>query len=346
MASRPPSSTQLRRTVLTLLRGPERNRYANFAALSAAASIADWQRRAFYVLALIIAFDVMQDAWRISNTTDELQPLWPVFWLRWVPAETAARIVGVVVPLSVLAAVVLDRSWWPRLFVFVSLLQYAGLANSFGTINHWFHYPLWISFSLLLWPGVGPSAGSRGPSHAMRWLLPAVSAQAMIGLFYTLSGLYKAKNGIIVGEEKVSSFYPDALPLLIMGRWEQTNESPLLREFFVENLWIAWPAYLVVIYVEIFFLLAVFRPQLHRLFGGIMAAFHFGVYMFMGISFAYQPAMVALLFLWSPFAGDSVSNVRRTVAQLPGIDVIVWVWRLMRQRRRVALRPSGESASG
>ncbi|MEO1579864.1 MAG: hypothetical protein AAFS05_14425 [Pseudomonadota bacterium] len=301
-------------------------------ALREATRLAGWQVQAFYLFFLLLAFDMVQRVYRLVGSGQTMDPLWPVAWAPAVGLDTAAYIVGLSMPLAALAALWRPYAWWPRLMVAVSLLMGVALINSFGSINHSLHYPLWIAWLMLLAPAARPPEGAASMSAHMRWLLPIFIAQVTIALFYTLSGLHKVYHGLFPRD--VSSFDPMALPLLVMERWHETGEAPMLGQLFAENLAIAWPAYLLVIYFELVFLVAVFRPRLHRMFGFAFAIFHTGVWLVMGITFPYQPIMVALLFIWSPFAGLHQPSVRQTLAQLPGIDLVVWGWRLMQRGPR------------
>lgn len=142
----------------------------------------------------------------------------------------------------------------------------------------------------------------RSRSQRRSYLAIYFLAQSLIALFYTSSGARKAYYGFVAPEGAVSSFAHDALPLLVTQKWLQTGDHPLLADFFVHHLWLAWPAHLLVIYIELFALLAVFRPELHRLWGLVLLTFHLLVWPLLGM---YQRVLVALLFICSPFAPQS-----------------------------------------
>ncbi|MEO1155266.1 MAG: hypothetical protein AAFX59_15605, partial [Pseudomonadota bacterium] len=302
------------------------------ASLREATRLAGWQVQAFYLFYLLMSFNMVRSVYALVGSGQVVDPLWPVAWVPAVGLDMAAYIVGLAMPAAALAALWRPYAWWPRLLVAVSLLQGAALLNAFGSINHYMHYPLWVAWLMLLVPAGRPPVGATSISGHMRWLMPIFVAQVAMALFYSLSGAYKFYFGLFPRD--VSSFDPLALPLLVMSRWHETGEAPMLGQLFAENLAIAWPAYLLIIYFELVFLVAVFRPQLHRMFGFAFAIFHTGVWLVMGITFPYQPIMVALLFIWSPFAGLHQPSVRQTLAQLPGIDLVVWGWRLMQRGPR------------
>jgi hypothetical protein len=294
--------------------------------------------RAFYLIAFFAAFDFLRQAYEIIKLGREPETLWPVFWVDWVGLDASGRIVGLFLMIACFAALWRHGSVWPRVLVFIGLLQFAALDNSFGSVNHGTHYLIWISFFLIFMPrGAAPGPGAS-PTRHQSFVFRIFFAQCFIGLFYSLSGLYKFVAGFHVRPGQVSSFDPTALLLMIQGRWYKTGETPMFAEIVANNTYIAWPAYLLVIYFELFFLLAVFRPQLHRLFGFALAVFHVGVWLTMSISFNYQPVLVALLFIWSPLAHFDRATVRQRLAQLPLIDIVYCLARLFTKSGKVADR--------
>ncbi|MEL6643708.1 MAG: hypothetical protein AAFQ79_07215 [Pseudomonadota bacterium] len=308
------------------LRGPAANTGPLTAtALRRATRQAAWQVQAFYLFFLLLSFDMMRRVYALVGTDQVVTPLWPVAWVTRTGLDAAATTICGMLMISALAALWRPYDWWPRLLAAVSLLQGVALMHSFGSINHSLHYPLWVAFLMLLAPAARAPEGTTSISTHMRWLIAIFTTQVAVALFYTLSGLHKLYYGFFPND--VSSFAPEALPLLVMNRWYETGNEPMLAALFADNLALAWPAYLLVIYFELVFLVAVFRPQLHRIFGFVFVVFHTGVWLVIGITFPYQPIMVALLFLWSPFAEMERLSLRQLIAQLPGVDLIVWAIR-------------------
>ncbi|MGR3541145.1 MAG: hypothetical protein ACU0BS_06920 [Hasllibacter sp.] len=306
-----------RRLATAILRGPARNRTAPTARDHRLISEATyWTTKAFYLAYLIVAFDCARRIYDLRDTDVPLSPLWPVFWVEWTGVSLAAQVIAVALMAFGLLAV-LTRSRLTRAGLFLSFLCYSGLDNSFGSINHYMHYVIWSSLGLIFCPTARHDEIGRGVGTQVMYALPFFLTQGMIAFFYSLSGLWKSWTGFTPNDAIASSFAPEALPLLVMGRWLQTGAEPLFASFFAANQWIAWPAYLLVIYVELFFVVALFRPQMHRVFGAAMAAFHLGVWATMGIAFQYQTMVVAGLFVLSPFAVLDRSTPRERVLQLP-----------------------------
>ena len=65
---------------------------------------------------------------------------------------------------------------------------------------------------------------------------------------------------------------------------------------------LGWPLYPLAIYVEVFALLAVFRPRLHRPWGCGLIGLHVGNCCSMGIVFNVNVLLLGLFFVLSPFA--------------------------------------------
>lgn len=312
----------LQRRAMQIMRGPARNRnMPKTAALRHASDASYWLTRAFYLFCIFIAFETLQTLDHLSRSGRELIPLWPVFWANKFGLAASAETLAYALVASSIASVAFPASRLPRIAFCIIFLMSVALLNSFGSLSHADYYPLWISFFMIFAPTRKLAVGA-GPTAHYFYTLPFFTTQLFIGFFYTLSGIYKAGGGLFPAQGYVSSFSPEALPYLIMGRWVESAKPPMLEDFFANNIWLAWPTYLVVIYIELTFIIAVFRPQLHRLFGIAMATFHIGVYLTMGIIFTYQSALVCLLFACSPFAPQRFS-LKQAITQLPGLGLIL-----------------------
>ncbi len=154
----------------------------------------------------------------------------------------------------------------------------------------------------------------RSISDGTRWLAAGAFWIAALGLG---CATLRPESAVAVVNTSVRSIAPNALPLLVTQKWLQTGDHPLLADFFVQHLWLAWPVHLLVIYIELFALVAVFRPELHRLWGLLLLTFHLMVWLLLGIVFAYQPLVIAPLFIWSPFAPMSHPKLAQILRQLP-----------------------------
>jgi hypothetical protein len=305
------------RVVKKVLRGPARNRGpVTSADLSEVNERAFWLVTAFYLAFIPIAFRCARNIYADRFMESSSTLLWPVFWVDFTGFEIAASLTAFLLCASTILAV-----FFPiratRALLFLSFLTFSALDNSFGSINHSMHYIIWLSGILIFAPTRNHKQVPKTFSRRASYAFPVFFAQFAIAFFYSLSGYWKTLSGFDPVSTAVSSFHPDALPLLVMGRWMQTGNEPLFAEFFASNLWVAWPSYLLVIYFELFFIVALFRPQVHRLFGVAMGVFHLGVWAVMGISFAYQSMVVVGLFVLSPFAVLDRSSLSEKALQLP-----------------------------
>ena len=326
----------MKRALVKMLRGTARARQLHSGQLQAMSTGAFWVLRAFYLVASLIAFDRLRTSVAIARRAQEVDPLWPVLWIEWTGLTVGAHLIGVLCIVATLAAVVFPLSRLPRIGTFLGFLFFSALENSFGSINHYMHYPIWISALLIFMPCTRPPKAGASTAQHYFYAYPIFAAQAFIGLFYTLSGLEKLDGAFPSKSNDVSSLSPEALPLLATGRWDKTGIEPMMAQFFVDNIWIGWPAYLLVIYLETVFLIAVFRPALHKFFGLALACFHLGVFMVMGIIFPYQAVLVSLLFIMSPFAERDRFDFGVLIRQLPGVGILLILATAIKQLRSQA----------
>lgn len=278
--------------------------------------------RAFYIINLAIVFDFIVRIAKYKTRDLPLQPIWPVYWVKLFEAEHVVFFISCILIFSSILAVWRFDYRFPRILVFLSLLIFTAYVNSFGSANHYSYFPLWVSFIFIFAPGHGVKFQDLPLNRQYMYAMVVFSAQALIGLFYTMSGFFKAQAGVFPPDGVVSSFDPSALPRMVIGRWAETGSVSVFSEFFVANIGASWPIYLMVIYLELFFFVAVFRPQLHRLFGLCITVFHFGVWLVMAVPFRFQPVIVALLFIFSPSAQRGQYSVIEVLRQLPLANLI------------------------
>jgi hypothetical protein len=282
-----------------------------------------WVVRAFYLVVLHFAFETQRNLHRLSASDREIDPLWPVAWVDGETLTAAAQVIGLAFLVSAVVAVLAPERRMPKILVALFYLQALAFENSFGSINHYGHLGLWLALCFAALPATSVSQLRRSRAHRREYLAVFFLVQCLVALFYTSSGARKAYYGVVVPEGSVSSFAPDALPILVVQKWLQTGDQPLLADLFLQHLWLAWPMHLLVIYIELFALIAVFRRELHQLWGAMLITFHLMVWLLLGISFAYQPVLLALVLVWSPFAPKPHPGFRQSLRQLPGFGDVV-----------------------
>jgi hypothetical protein len=292
-----------------------------------------WVVRGFYLVVLHFAFETQRNLQRLGASDRQIDPLWPV---AWVDAETfaaAAQVIGLAFLVSAVVAVLAPERRMPRILVALFYLQALAFENSFGSINHYGHLGLWLALCFAALPATSLDQLRHSRTSRREYLAVFFLAQCLVALFYTSSGARKAYYGFVVPEGAVSSFAPDALPILVVQKWLQTGDQPLLADLFMEHLWLAWPVHVLVIYIELFALVAVFRRELHQLWGAMLITFHLIVWLLLGITFAYQPVLIALVLVWSPFAPKPHVGLVQIVRQLPGLGDLAQIVNRPLQRR-------------
>jgi len=230
--------------------------------------------------------------------------IWPIDLLQrltgtgWLANTTWVSAAGL--SLALLAAVFPRILLW-RLGVFLYVLLFLALRNSYGSINHGSYFYLYVSFALLFLPPRDKEKETERRSTlsclAVLWLV-----QGVLLFPYTLSGWWKIWDGRL---ELVSS---DSMVRILLNRAldDTDNIAPLLP-FISQHDLLAQIMLLGTIYLELFAFLAVFRPHLHRVFGVALIVFHVGSDWVMNISFFSNILMIGLFLVLSPTAPDRFS---------------------------------------
>lgn len=299
-----------------------------------------WLVRIYYAAMLFIAYQEMAPLWTMALNGGVVKPLWPVFWA--TDAATAAPMLLISFIGSALLAVALPDKRWPKILVFLSFFSTAAFRNSFGlgSINHGQHYWIWLGFCFCFLPSGSHGALRRSKLGRFRFLLTFFFTQALILLFYSMSGFWKIAAAIeaMIGG-KMSAFHPEALAMIATWKMVQLDRITMIGPFLADYPWVGWPAYLWVIYIEIVALMVLLRPALHRLWGVMLIGFHIGTFLLLGISFAKHVLVLTILFVWSPFASDPV-DIRRAICCLPGLG---WLFRRNAETAIPSLPAAGQA---
>jgi hypothetical protein len=274
--------------------------------------------RCYYVVVLFFAAAALHD-WSGYLERREVLTLWPVWWLDAVSLRAGMlAILGGYLAAAFWGAVFPDRRW-ARTLVFVGLLEFVALDNSFGKISHNHH--LWVLTAFLL--VFLPDAPARTADRATRQRFTIIfwSCQAIVLLTYTMSGVGKVAGAayqLLTGQNNI--LLPSGGASIIAGRLLQTNSSSWLGPWLIGHPWFGWPLILAAVYLELFAFWAAFRPSLQRWWAAGLILFHVGVYLVMSIAFSPAVMLVGLLFLASPFRHEEPSYAV-VIKQLP---VLSW----------------------
>ncbi len=239
-------------------------------------------------------------------------PLWPIDAVQWLTGGgwfARDHVVTVVGLAFAIAAASFPRILLWRLGSFAYLLLHVSLANSYGAINHGSHVILFVGFALLFLP-----RRDDGPRMARTNVLSCLTvlwfAQGLILLSYTLSGFWK------IWHSRLEVFSPDAMSRILLDRaLLEADNIPVLLPFVAQHNWLAQSMWWLTLYIEIFALLVVFRPHLHRPFGAVLMLFHITSDWLMNISFSLNIVMLGLFLLLSPLAPArfSLSGIVRSL---------------------------------
>ena len=257
--------------------------------------------RLYYAASLVLTFLLVEDVWALTLSDPAIDPRWPVAWLQPGWARGASMVLLVVtMGASVLAALNHERRWIRALFA-LALLQTTALQFSFGFTNHFFHIWLWIGTCFVFLPSASHAAIIAARRLRYETLRVFAWTTVLILLFYTLSGIAKFAGAIPLDADSLSSLAPTGLAHHVVARMLVTQEVTVMGQVLAEFPALGWPAFLAVIYIELFAIVALFRPVLLPLFGAFLMLFHMGIWMFMGIGFWFQPLQVLMFLVWSPF---------------------------------------------
>jgi len=297
--------------------------------------------RAYYLFTLYWLAAVLAGHWAAWRTVGAIDPLWPIFWIEWMEVRAFVDGLAYASLFFMLMALLLPQWRVARAGVFLCFLFWYAFINSFGKIGHDGH--LWLAAGfLLIWLPDGDVRRSVGKQHY--YLTVIASAQCLMMLTYTMSGVWKVAYGIDqMVQGQIGTFHPDALATLTAFRLLQTNSESLLGPLLLRYPLVGWPMHLGATYLETFAIVAAFRPSLHRLWGIGLIFFHFGTWLLMGIIFQTNIALLGLLMVMSPFYREG-TPLRVTLYNLPLLGPL---FALLAPRAgrldRARLRPSKSS---
>lgn len=294
--------------------------------------------RIFYGAGLYFAISNVR-RWPALRADPDLDPLWPV---RWIDASGTAVGVDLVCASYIVAAFLVAMfpgRRFARAGYAIAVVQFYAVLHSSVGILHAAHAWIWVSILLAFLPDVvtrGTSGSASQRMERQRLLVAVAAAQCLVLAFYSLSGFWKIAIGLeqlALGE--ANTFAPTAFARHLVGARPGTDVSPGLVKLFATAPWIGWLPFLGMLYLEVFAIVAAFRPRLHRPFGLALAGFHLGTSLTFGIWFAESTLLVIVLLVGSPFA-RSETSWRAIVADLPLVGTVSRI-----RRRATISAPAG-----
>ena len=272
---------------------------------------------AFYILSAAQLYSYARSLTVMPSDGGSLDLLWPVAWMAFVPFETATIALANLFVIVGLLAVFLWRFRIVRILVFLCMLQYGALSNSHGSISHGFHEWIWVSFCFCFLPGQTRAEIEQDRVLRTDFLYSFSLAPFLILLFYTMSGAIKvwvATLSLIHGY--ASAFWLEGMALVIARRAVETGSAPIWAEPILQFPALGWPLFMGLYFIELVSVVVFFRPVLHRFWGVILIAFHFGTLTFLDIVFPTHVIINGLLFVMSPFA-PAKEDWREVLAAIP-----------------------------
>lgn len=288
--------------------------------------------RVFYVVGLFWAAHIASIGWPEWVKREEIEPLWPLFWANSFDLPTVTNLIMVLLIVTSLPALVQPWRRTFRVFYFVGFFFCIAYINSFGKIGHGFHAWLFVAFIFCFLPKWVRKEGNLEQdsiTHRQQFLTILFAAQAAVLLFYSMSGVWKVYAAIdqfMAGQ--LHAFHPNALAYLIADKLVQTNSWTPLGPFLIKYPLLGWPLHTAAIYFELFSLVVVSRPALHRFWGTMLVLFHFGTILLLFVGFTPNMLLLGLLFIMSPFApkNSSLSDI------LTNLPLFGDLWRSIRKR--------------
>ncbi|MEO1469438.1 MAG: hypothetical protein AAFV86_10295 [Pseudomonadota bacterium] len=298
-------------------------RQVRFARHGAMVERAEMLVMAFYAVSLMKLYVYATEYGRFTGDLAALDPMWPVLWIDLVSPVLALDLLEGASLAAGLAGVAFWQWRWARVAVSVMILQKMGFELSFGAIHHGYHEWFWISVMLCFLPsGRRPEAGVAKRAWGVSLLTVVTLCAGMILMFYTMSGVWKVLHAtaqLLLGN--FGGFSPEAMAVTVAKRAVETLAEPLLIEPLMWAPSAGWPLYLTLYYVEIFAVVALFRPELIRPFAMVLIFFHVGTLTLMDIPFA-DHVMINALFMWFLPTAVERPRARAVIAALPLIGAL------------------------
>ncbi|MEM1061297.1 MAG: hypothetical protein AAGJ97_03100 [Planctomycetota bacterium] len=242
-------------------------------------------------------------SWWPAETPQFWDPVWCVTWVDLVGVAVGFPLIYLGNIAAAFAAAVWPGSRPLRVAAAVTQFLAVALFSSYGKIEHLWHMWVWAAIGLSFAPTIKADVAAE-PRAKRQLLIETVwMTQALILLFYTLSGVIKAAFvpvQLALGQPHL--FSVDALARHVADRLHQTGATAPLGELVVEHPWLGFPAFQAGMYLELASLLVAFRPACHRLWGAALIGLHVSIGLTMTIWFLPNVVLLAILFLNSPFA--------------------------------------------
>ncbi len=257
----------------------------------------------FYYFVLLLAILKVEGLRPLlQQGVESFSPQWPIFWAAFVDYTTAGNIVILLFFFTALYACFSPWNTYARLLSFIGLVQFHAFASSFGSTQQQFVLYVWVAFFFIFLPSI-KTLSRVTIQDRKKTLLVFFFAQAYFFLTYTMAGIGKVYGGIVQslnGEASIFSFDAASLHITTWLNIMDYGET-IGGRFLIEHQMIGWISLLLVVYLQLFSFLVVFRPSLHRVWALALVFFHIGTYITMRAFFPLHISLLVILFFNSPF---------------------------------------------
>lgn len=279
--------------------------------------------RVFYISVLLVAMSNF-DTWSFHLASSDLIPLWPVGWTGYFSKNASIILILGFQLATALLGVFFCGSRSVRILVFLGLLEYVAMRNSYGKIGHSYHLLVLLSFLLIFLPRGWSRASAARRSVQAKALLVFSACQFLIMMSYSLAGLGKVAMAFYqMSQGQVHAFHPQALPLHVAQRLLETNSQSPLGPWMIDHSLLAWPMMQATLYLQLFAVVIVFRPSLQKPWAAGLILFHVFSFLILTINFPFNCFLLGLFFLTE---NRPPTSLRRMLADLPLFGM---VFRLM-----------------
>lgn len=277
-----------------------------------------WLLRAHYVWLLYFALT----KWTRKTYFEPapFDPMWPVFWMRWVPWEAGAwAIVGLCIG-GAAASLLMPRRQLPRILAAVGLFEALALTYTYTGVQHRTYTMLALTCFYALIPTLRDHAATLDEKR--RSLLAVFGGVSFVLFTYSWAGftkLWGLTEALLRGDAHVLDF--GRVPVVFLNRAFRFEHPPPMSEFVLDHPVLASLGLFLVMYVEFVSLSVAFRPHLQRWWMFLLAGFHLSTLLTMRVYFAPATAMLLVLGIFTPFA--RFEGWRPILRELPGIGPLL-----------------------
>ena len=269
----------------------------------------------FYYLQVVLAFINLMKIGAVDPQRSGFLPIWPMTWAGNLPYSDLSKWIAVFYLVAALVSCFFWNKRFSRILVFLSFSQVHALDSSFGYMNHFYYFIFYACFFFIFLPDINIFV-SASKENVKKFLFVYWGVIAALFATYTLSGIWKAYWGVLnLVDGQPGSFSYFTFSEHVAKKTIIESRDYFFSDFIISNPLLAWPAYLVTIYVEVFAIWAAFKPSLHKLWAFILVFMHVGILLAIGIPFFESIFVLCILLLNSPFTQNP--SLKQMALDLP-----------------------------